>query len=169
MGDRIHYWPRLPAAEARIGAVGDHTWSHAFLPGLSATAAAVEVIHGREAVERAIDANVRLFRPPYDGRSAAVERRLRARGMLEVLWSIDTSDYVPGRSPSRILHDLDARLKPGSIVLMHDIHPGTVSVVRRLLPLLRHRRLRPVAIPELLRVDPPSRSLLAAGGPGCWR
>jgi peptidoglycan/xylan/chitin deacetylase (PgdA/CDA1 family) len=168
VGDRIAGWPAIPAAEAQLGAVGDHTWSHAYLPRLSDAAATGEIVGGRTAAERAVHSDVRLFRPPYDGRSGAVGRDLRARGMLEVLWSIDPSDYLPGRSADRIVRYVAARLRPGSIVLLHDIQPHTVEVVRRLLPILHRRRLTPVGIPELLRVDPPSPRLLATGGAGCW-
>jgi peptidoglycan/xylan/chitin deacetylase (PgdA/CDA1 family) len=47
-------------------------------------------------------------------------------------------------------------LKPGAIVLMHDTHPWTGMVVRRVLVAARHKHLRPVTVPELLTVDPPT-------------
>src|SRR6266516_5034809 len=43
VGNRIRFWPRLPAAEARLGSVGDHTWSHADLAHLPRPAGAAEV------------------------------------------------------------------------------------------------------------------------------
>ena len=35
-----------------------------------------------------------LFRPPYGSRSLAVDREVRALGMLEVLWNVDSGDSL---------------------------------------------------------------------------
>jgi hypothetical protein len=76
--------------------------------------------------------------------------------MLEIGWSVDPGDYVPGTTESTIVRRVARDLHPGGIVLPHDLHAVTVSALPRLLALLRTRHLRPVTVPELLRTDAPS-------------
>jgi peptidoglycan/xylan/chitin deacetylase (PgdA/CDA1 family) len=96
-----------------------------------------------------------------------LERLLVEKGMVNVLWSIDTYDYPRGTSPGTILSRILAGLRPGSIVLMHEIYPQTIEAVRRLLPILRARRLRAVTVSELLRRDPPTAAQQRKGRSGC--
>ena len=49
-----------------------------------------------------------------------------------------------------------AGLRPGAIVLMHDIHPWTLRALPRILRAIRLRGLRAVTVPELLALDAPA-------------
>jgi peptidoglycan-N-acetylglucosamine deacetylase len=165
VGNRIRFWPRLPAAEAAAGAIGDHTWSHADLTRLSRAAA-------RREIDRAVSAvggRVRLFRTPYGHAPRWLGRYLAARGMLEVRWTVDSNDYLPHATAAGIVRRVAATLRPGAIVLLHDIQPATVRALPRILELMRTRHLRAVSVPELLRRDPPGYAQLMADsrGRGC--
>jgi peptidoglycan-N-acetylglucosamine deacetylase len=165
VGNRIRYWPGLPPAEAALGTVGDHTWSHADLTRLSPSAARRQI----EGPLAAIRGRIRLFRTPYGRDPAWLGRYLAARGMLEIRWTVDSDDYLPGTTAAKIVRRVAAALRPGAIVLLHDIHPATVRALPHLLALMRTRRLRAVSVPELLRRDPPGyRQLMADNrGRGC--
>jgi len=169
VGNRIRYWPRLPAAEATIGVVGDHTWRHADLERLPESRARAEVDRARAALEGATHTDIRLFRTPYGRDPAWLGHALAARAMLEIRWSVDSDDYVPGITATQILKRVARDLHPGGIVLLHDLHAVTVKALPRLLALLRARHLRPVTVPELLRSDPPTYRQLRADhhGQGC--
>jgi peptidoglycan/xylan/chitin deacetylase (PgdA/CDA1 family) len=169
VGNRIRFWPGRPAAEARLGAVGDHTWSHADLARLSRPAAAAEVDRGRAAIVAAARTPVRLFRIPYGHDPAWLGRYLATRGMLEIRWSVESRDYLPGSTATRIVRRVGPGLRPGAIVLLHDIHAATVRALPRLLALIKARHLRAVSIPELLRSDAPTYPQLMADnrGRGC--
>jgi peptidoglycan/xylan/chitin deacetylase (PgdA/CDA1 family) len=169
VGNRIRVWPSLPAAEAALGAVGDHTWSHADLARLSRRAAAAEVERARTAIAAKTKAPVRLFRIPYGRSPAWLGRYLAARRMLEIRWSVESRDYLPGSSPAAIVRRVAPGLRPGAIVLLHDIHAATVQALPRLLALIKARHLRAVNVPELLRSDAPSYPQLMADnrGRGC--
>jgi peptidoglycan/xylan/chitin deacetylase (PgdA/CDA1 family) len=169
VGNRVRYWPRLPAAEATIGAVGDHTWSHADLTRLSRRAAKAEIDRARTAIDSAANANVRLFRTPYGRDPAWLGHALAARALLEIRWSVDSSDYLPRTTVRGLVRRVASGLKPGAIVLLHDLRPTTVRALPTLLRLIRAKHLRAVTVPELLRVDPPSYHQLIADnrGRGC--
>ncbi|MGN6430754.1 MAG: polysaccharide deacetylase family protein [Gaiellaceae bacterium] len=156
VGDRLADWPEAAASEARLGSLGDHTWSHPRLPRLRYDAAAWEIIAGRRAIEAASRHTVLLFRPPYGLATPRLDRLVGRLGMLDVRWSVDAGDSLPGANARAVVRSVEAAAAPGSIVLLHDIHPWTLVAVRRLLPWFERHQLRLVSVPELLRLDPPT-------------
>ncbi len=169
VGRNLRAWPRVPRAELSVGAVGDHTWTHPFLTRLSSRAAASQIERTQAALERAIGTAVRLFRPPYGFHDAAIDSAARRLGMLEVLWSLDSHDSYPppGASPFEIERTIKRLARPGSIVLLHENLRTTATALPVLLRELRARGLRSVSVPQLLALDPPTESQLAAGLHGC--
>jgi len=111
-----------PADVARMAAaghgLGNHTWSHPFLPDLSRAQLTEQLDRTDEAIAAASAGPV-LFRPPYGSRSPDVLRWLGERGTPIVLWDVDPSDWArPGAAliAGRVL----MRARPGTIILMHD-------------------------------------------------
>ena len=74
VGNRVRYWPALPAREAALGAVGDHTWSHPSLPRLRRAQVRGQLVRARATIARAAGVPVRLFRPPYEAHDRKVDR-----------------------------------------------------------------------------------------------
>ena len=113
-----------PADVARMAAaghgLGNHTWSHPFLPDLTRAQLAEQLDRTDEAVSRAAGGREPgLFRPPYGSRSPDVLRWLGERGSTIVLWDVDPSDWArPGAAviAGRVL----TQTRPGTIILMHD-------------------------------------------------
>jgi peptidoglycan/xylan/chitin deacetylase (PgdA/CDA1 family) len=165
----IARFPALPRRERAVGAIGDHTRTHPFLPALPPAAEIAEIAQGRAAAERAAGPPVDLFRPPYGARTPTVDAEVRREGMVEVLWDVDSEDSLV--SPPRNFHAISAivrrQIRPGSIVLMHDNRGQTVRALRAILPALRRRHLRAVTVPDLLAADPPSPAILRAAARGC--
>jgi len=159
----------LPRRERELGAIGDHTRTHAFLPGLPPAAQIAEIARGRAAAAHATGAPVELFRPPYGARTPTVDAEVRRQGMVEVLWDVDSGDSLV--SPPENFHAISAvvrrDVRPGSIVLMHDNRGQTVRALRAILPALRRRRLHAVTLPVLFAADPPSLATLRAGERAC--
>jgi peptidoglycan-N-acetylglucosamine deacetylase len=100
--------------------LGNHTWSHPFLPDLTRAQLAEQLDRTDEAVSRAASGREPgLFRPPYGSRSPDVLRWLGERGSPIVLWDVDPSDWArPGAVviAGRVL----TQARPGTIILMHD-------------------------------------------------
>jgi peptidoglycan/xylan/chitin deacetylase (PgdA/CDA1 family) len=167
VGRKLALFPQLPRREARNGALGDHTWSHPFLPGLPPPAIYAEIANAKAAIDRYSGAKVRLFRPPYEGHNAAVDETAQRLGLVEVLWSVDSADSL-GANHTAIKRNVLGGLRPGAIVLMHENRGQTIrALAYRILPALRHSRLKLVTVPQLLALDPPSQAQLEAGLRGC--
>ena len=157
----------LPRQEDRLGALGDHTWTHAFLPALRARAIETQLEETKKAIERFAGTPVTLFRPPYGARDAKVDRIARRLGLIEVLWSVDSGDSEG--APWRAIAATVARYAhPGGIVLMHENHGQTIRALKFLiLPWLRKHHLVAVDLDTLLALDPPTLAQLRRGGRGC--
>jgi peptidoglycan/xylan/chitin deacetylase (PgdA/CDA1 family) len=168
VGKQLRYWPRVPNEEARIAALGDHTWSHLDLLGRPSAQVRAELLTTLRAIRAATGRRVTLFRPPYGAVDARVIGVARSLGLATVLWSIDTRDSLGARW-DQIAAAVERWARPGSIILLHDNHGQTVRALRyAILPFLARHRLTPVTIPQLLALDPPTRAELAAGLPGCY-
>ena len=152
-------------------AIGDHTATHPFLPGLARRAVAAQIATGRSDALRAAGPPVDLFRPPYEGRTPAIDREVARQGMLEILWTVDSKDsqVSPPQSYRQISATVRRALRPGAIVLFHENRGQTIRALRSILPALRRRSLEAVTVPQLLAADPPSRAQLRAGPRGCGR
>lgn len=166
VGRRIQEYPAIPGQEAEVGAVGDHTWNHAQLTGLNENAMKSEVEDAQTTIAQATRRPVILFRPPYGARDGAVDREVASLGMVEVMWSLDSLDWQGGNWKA-LVERVTQLVRPGSIVLMHDIHPNTVAAMWKLVPALRRLGYRLVTVPELLALDPPTDRQLQRGIDGC--
>jgi peptidoglycan/xylan/chitin deacetylase (PgdA/CDA1 family) len=158
-------WPGLadiPRTEAVHDAVGNHTFDHSSLPGLTADELDHQLGDAQTVIEAAAKRDVRLFRPPYGARDAAVDAEVGSLGMLQVLWSVDTVDSR-GATAGDIVATIRSDVRPGSIVLLHENRGTTRNALPRILDVLRERHLRAVTVPELLAADPPSPAQLSSG------
>jgi peptidoglycan-N-acetylglucosamine deacetylase len=161
VGSRVVAWPGIVRAEERQGAVGNHTWTHPRLASLTRRDVVRELLRTQAAVVRATE-GVRplLVRPPYGVGTPAEAAAARALGLVDVRWSVDSLDARPGATAASVARTVSAGLRPGAIVLLHDIHPWTVTALPRILRAVRRRGLTPVAIPELVALDPPGHAQL---------
>jgi len=155
VGNRISLWYPDARAAAAYGSVGDHTWSHALLTDLPRRRIVRQLTWTLGALHTKLGTTTRLFRPPYDRVDPTVESVVRSLGMLDVRWNVDSGDSQPGATPNRAVREILSTIKPGAIVLLHDAHPWTAEVVRRVLSVTRTRHLRPVTVSRLLTIDPP--------------
>jgi peptidoglycan-N-acetylglucosamine deacetylase len=158
IGREVRAYPRLTERVARAGmAIGDHTETHPPLAALGESEQASEVDEAARAIAGAGAPRPTLFRPPYGSFDATTLGLLRARKMVMVLWTVDTSDYErPG--VQQIVYTALSGARPGAIILFHDgggDRSQTVAALPRIIERLLQRGYRLVTVPELLRDDPP--------------
>lgn len=166
VGKVLRRFSWMPRKEAELAALGDHTWTHSYGPGLSPSAIRSELARTKRAVTQLAHAPVLLYRPPYGARSPAATSAARRLGLVEVLWSTDSADSA-GAVPRQILANVTAGLHPGAIILMHENRGQTLKALKAILRRAKRRHLRTVTVPELLTMDPPSYAQLRRGPGGC--
>lgn len=149
----------LPALDAGLGAVGDHTWDHVSMLGMSQTELQTQIARTRGAIARMSGERVVLFRPPLGQHDARVDAYVRSLGMLTVLWSVDSRDSQ-GASADQVYRTVRDSLSAGDIVLLHEGRGTTQRALPRILDLIEARGLTPVTVPQLLAQDPPTNAQL---------
>lgn len=151
LGNRAIRHPALLAHMARDGhEIGNHTWSHPRLSGLSDAALLAQVDQAARAVFDVVGRTPVVLRPPY-GDISDHQRRLiyHERGLPTVLWSVDPQDWRrPG--PTVVTRRILDRVHPGAIVLSHDIVEGTVAAMPATLDGLIERGYAFVTVSELM-------------------
>jgi peptidoglycan/xylan/chitin deacetylase (PgdA/CDA1 family) len=161
IGRQVRTDPRITARLVQAGMViGDHTQDHSPLALLSTNEQAAEIDEGASAIKAAGAPRPLLFRPPYGSLDSATLGLLRARRMLTVLWTVDTSDYArPGFK--QIIYTALSGARPGAIILFHDgggDRSQTLAALPRIIERLRQRGYRLVTVPKLVHDDPPPHS-----------
>ena len=164
VGSRVGLWPDSLRAATRVGALGNHTWSHRHLGSLSVAAVRAELEQTQRIIGRTVGSVPRVFRPPYGEATRAQDRIVRSLGLLDVRWSVDGGDSRVGARPGAVIRAVKPELRAGAIVLLHDLHPWMPSVARALIRAARRRGLRLVTVPELLAREPPLKLQLTTRG-----
>jgi peptidoglycan/xylan/chitin deacetylase (PgdA/CDA1 family) len=167
VGRNIPLDPGATRRERALGAVGDHTFTHPQLTLLTSAAAEEEIGRTRALLTRSSGGPVFLFRPPYGARNAAIDSIVRADGLLEILWNVDSADSL-GANYAQIERNVIPGLRGGSIILMHENHGQTVRALPSIFAALKRRHLRAVSVPQLLTDYPPSLAQVRAGRSGCF-
>ncbi|HEX3692574.1 MAG TPA: polysaccharide deacetylase family protein [Solirubrobacteraceae bacterium] len=139
--------------ELRDGdALGDHTWTHPNLPGLSAGAVRSQLALTRSRIGAVSGYLPCVFRPPYGTYDSTVLAVARSLGLDTVTWEVDPSDYaLPGSAA--IVQRVLAQVQPGSVVLSHDgggPRLQTLAAYPPIIAALRARGYRFVTVPQLL-------------------
>ncbi len=166
VGRSIDNWPGWLVRERKLAVIGDHTYTHPVLTELSPDEIQSQITRTAEKIRAQTGEVVQLFRPPYGSHDATVDGIVHRLGLLEILWSTDSADSL-GANWAGIIKNVEAGMRPGAIILMHENRGQTIRALTTLLPALRRRGLRSVTVPELLSSDPPSMAQLRAGESGC--
>ncbi len=150
VGDRVDAHPSLCARIAREGhEVGNHTYSHRYLPLTPARSVERELHATDRAIEDATGKIPTLARPPYGGRSPWTVRTFARLAKRLVLWDVNSFDWK-GRPPRDVAERVLDRVKPGSIVLFHDTHAErTITALRLIVPALRARGYELVTVGQV--------------------
>ncbi|GLF92753.1 polysaccharide deacetylase family protein [Streptomyces yaizuensis] len=99
--------------------LGNHTWSHPFLPDLTGHQFRLQIERTDEAFDRAVGRVPTVFRPPYGARTPQALGELLTGGPALALWDVDSWDWArPG--PEKIARTVLDHARPGSMILMHD-------------------------------------------------
>jgi peptidoglycan/xylan/chitin deacetylase (PgdA/CDA1 family) len=160
VGFMLEYFHASTSATVAAGfPIGDHTQLHQNMAALSAADQRNQLLDQAASTSQYGAPFPRLFRPPYGVYTASTLRLLRKYGMLMVMWTVDSQDYLRPGVPA-IVHNVVSGARPGAIVLMHDAggdRTQTVAALPKIIRDLRARGYRLVTVPRLLLDNPPPR------------
>lgn len=135
VGEMAEMHPALARRVAEDGnTIGSHTYDHANLTSLDFDAAMAEVVKGELAVTKATGTDVSFFRFPYLAESHRLRAAVAVRNLVVMDVDIDSKDYFAITPASVTQRTMDLLHKRGrGIILMHDIHKRTATMLPTLL------------------------------------
>ena len=150
VGKSVATYPDTVTREFQEGhALGSHSWSHPQYTKISGDKIVSETNSTIAAIKKAApDAVVSFTRPPYGAFNPQVMTVLKSLNQAAVIWDVDTLDWKH-RDPNAVLTKVKQLTKPGSIILMHDIHPTSIQAVPEIIKYLRASGFTMVTVPEL--------------------
>jgi peptidoglycan/xylan/chitin deacetylase (PgdA/CDA1 family) len=125
--------------------IGNHSFTHKSFKKINGAGVATEVNTTQEAIFAATGYRPHLVRPPY-GDLPVNDPTLSSYPL--VMWSNDPQDWngkLGGTVDARVL----AKIKPGQIVIMHDLKPTSVGVLPQLLDGLKAQGYTTATVSEL--------------------
>jgi peptidoglycan/xylan/chitin deacetylase (PgdA/CDA1 family) len=134
--------------------VANHTWAHPLLTGYGAEGVKSQLKRTHDAIEKACGTAPILYRPPYGGARLTQRRSIMEDfGYPTILWDVDPLDWQTPRSVQKVYDRVLSMTKPGSIVLLHDIHETTVNAMPATLDVLIERGYKMVTVTQLIQLE----------------
>lgn len=156
LGQLVQEHPEIiQRAVAEGHEIANHSWDHKPLNKLAEGGLRHELADTSEVITKATGKPVTLMRPPYGATSPRLNKAIEKEyGMKVILWSVDPLDWKrPG--PQVVEQRILKETQPGSIILSHDIHPGTIEAMPATLDALLAKGYRFVTVTELLAMEKP--------------
>ena len=153
IGENVAEHPEIVSRAAREGhEIGNHSWSHPNLGKMSDESVRRQLRQTDDAIKSATGNRPTLMRPPYGSITAREKRWIHDEfGYDIILWDVDPYDWKrPG--PAVVRARILKETRPGSIVLSHDIHPGTIEAMPSTFDELEAKGFKFVTVSELIRM-----------------
>ena len=156
IGQNVVQHPEILQRAVREGhEIGNHSWTHPAFAKMRDDAVRDQLQKTDDAIRTAIGRRPVLMRPPYGSITARQKRWINSEfGYRTILWDVDPLDWKrPG--PAVVTRRIVRATRPGSIILSHDIHPGTIKAMPETFDQLQAKGFKFVTVSELIAMGKP--------------
>ncbi len=156
IGKNVVEHPEILRRAVREGhEIANHSWSHPALGKMSDARVRAELQKTDDAIQSAIGVRPVLMRPPYGSVTARQKQWIHEEfGYRTILWDVDPLDWKrPGSGV--ITNRIVKETRSGSIILSHDIHPGTIKAMPETFDQLEAKGFKFVTVSELIAMGKP--------------
>src|SRR5437016_5726695 len=156
IGENVAEHPEIVERAAREGhEIGNHSWSHPNFGKMSDQGVRSQLQRTDDAIKNATGKRPTLMRPPYGSITDREKHWIHDEfGYQIILWDVDPYDWRrPG--PAVVRNRILKETQPGSIVLSHDIHQGTIEAMPSTFDALEAKGFKFVTVSELIRMAIP--------------
>jgi len=130
--------------------VGNHVWDHPVLAKMPRDKVGDQLSRTSEAIKAATMQLPKTMRPPYGNTNQRLNDWISTTsGMHVIMWSLDTLDWKHP-PPDEIVKRTLKKVKNGDIILMHDIHAGSIEAMPGLVDGLAKLGYKMVTVSELI-------------------
>ncbi|BAF88705.1 polysaccharide deacetylase family protein [Azorhizobium caulinodans ORS 571] len=169
LGQNVAANPEVVRAVAAGGnEIGSHSWNHPQLPKIPVAAADKQLEDTSDAIFNVTGRRPIYLRPPYGAMTKSLEAHIEQKyGLSLIFWSVDPLDWKIRDSQS-VYDQIMKQVRPGAIILSHDIHPTTVAAMPRVIDTLLAKGYKFVTVSELIAMNKPAppKPVAAAAPPG---
>ncbi len=152
IGKNAELHPDIAARVIAAGhEVGNHTYSHVFLSGMSVDEIRAEFSRAADAIFTVSECKSHFLRPPGGIYDENVISAAKSDDHVIALWSIDTLDWCH-RSRDEIVREVLDNVRGGDIILMHDYVCGeshTAEALEIIIPTLQKRGYEFVTLSDM--------------------
>lgn len=136
--------------------LGNHSWSHPDLPGLSEEAITKQIVKTQNLLYQLTGRQAKLFRLPaglYDDLTLSV---IAWNGLYTIQWDVETGDPDPTIDAARMNWAVRERVQNGSIIIMHANGRGwhTAEALPEMIEYLQSQGYTLVTVSQLLGLEP---------------
>jgi len=136
--------------------MGNHSWSHPDLPGLSEEVISKEILKTQNLLYQLTGRQAKLFRLPaglYDDLTLSV---IAWHGLSTIQWDVETGDPDPTIDADRMNWAVRERVQNGSIIIMHANGRGwhTAEALPQMIEYLHSQGYTLVTVSQLLGLEP---------------
>jgi len=136
--------------------MGNHSWSHPDLPGLSEETISSEIIKTQNLLYQLSGRQSKLFRLPagkYDDLALSV---IAWNGLYTIQWDVETGDPDPTIDAEHMNWAVRERVQNGSIIIMHANGRGwhSAEALPQMIEYLREQGYTLVTVSQLLGLEP---------------
>jgi peptidoglycan/xylan/chitin deacetylase (PgdA/CDA1 family) len=153
---RTHVEETLLLASNPRFELGNHSWSHPDLPGLSEEIISREILKTQNLLYQLTGRQAKLFRLPaglYDDLTLSV---IAWHGLYTIQWDVETGDPDPTIDAERMNWAVRERVQNGSIIIMHANGRGwhTAEALPEMIEYLQSQGYTLVTVSQLLGLEP---------------
>ncbi|WP_339610662.1 polysaccharide deacetylase family protein [uncultured Planktosalinus sp.] len=134
--------------------VANHSYSHSNNFGFFSSKRVKNELDKTDAlIKKQAGKKPTFFRPPFGVTNLHIKKALQKTKHHAIGWNVRSLDTAI-ESEKAILKRIKARLKPGSIVLLHDTSKKTANVLEQLLIYIKNEKFEAVTVNQLINLEP---------------
>lgn len=153
LGQNVARYKSIVASVAASGhELGVHTWTHIKMNSSARAKVDSEISRTQNLIGSISGTYPRVMRPPYGATNKTlVDHMYNRYGMASIMWDVDTNDWrKPGAA--KVINEAVNNARPGSIILVHDIHASTIGALEGIVTGLQARGFKLVTVSELMKI-----------------
>lgn len=126
--------------------VGNHTYTHVQLNGMSVENAMKEITDANEVLENITGRQVVYIRPPFGAFDEELDEKC---DMIQVLWDVDPLDWKC-QNCDTVVKRVVENVEENDIILLHDIYSTSVEAAFHIIDILQQQGYEFITLDELL-------------------
>ncbi|ASW75624.1 polysaccharide deacetylase [Chryseobacterium piperi] len=152
IGKQIEQYPEtFKRILAEGHTIGNHTYSHSQSTGFLSTSKMTDEIQKCDDVILSVgNTATTLYRPPFGVTNPSIAKAIKRTGKKSIGWNVRSLDTVID-DEKKVYKRIIRRMKPGSIILLHDTSEKTYRVLVDLLHFLKDKKYSTFTVDSIIK------------------